>query len=166
MRAVIPAVLDSPRADEVLRGDHFELRGRVDGVAVREVLLLRPSAPALRVAVEAGRFAARVPLARTPNGRLSFELWALTDGKERVRLLTRVVRVRRVALGGVALGELVGGALRKAWVALREGRLPASPRHWLRNLRMHYGELQAHAPVDARGETGRAAPTSRRRGPP
>src|SRR5262249_606891 len=40
--------------------------------------------------------------------------------------------------------DLVGGALRKAVIAFREGRLPLSPRRWLQLYRMHVAET-AHA---------------------
>jgi glycosyltransferase involved in cell wall biosynthesis len=37
-------------------------------------------------------------------------------------------------------GDLVGGALRKAVIAFRDGRLPLSPRRWLQLYRMHVSE--------------------------
>ncbi len=43
---------------------------------------------------------------------------------------------------GVPLWQFLRTAARKAVLALREGRLPASPRLWLRDLRLHHEELR------------------------
>jgi GT2 family glycosyltransferase len=41
------------------------------------------------------------------------------------------------------LPVVVRGALSKAWTALRENRLPLSPRWWLKNLSLHWKETRA-----------------------
>jgi len=43
---------------------------------------------------------------------------------------------------------LVRGAAGKAWVAFREGRLPLSPRWWLRALTLHWREGLSRQPVE------------------
>jgi GT2 family glycosyltransferase len=48
-------------------------------------------------------------------------------------------------------------AARKAWEALRDGRLPASPRAWLRDLKLHWGELAERPPATPRAGEGKRA---------
>jgi GT2 family glycosyltransferase len=42
--------------------------------------------------------------------------------------------------------DFATSAAEKGWRAFREGRLPASPRRWLRDLRHHFGEVVEHGP--------------------
>ncbi len=163
--------LDAPRPDEAVAGDTFWLRGRVvcEESRIQSITFKRAGALPRRLPHEGGAFAARVPVGRAERGPLAFEVWVgLDDGRELLAFARRIFvdRPEAPVPTGREWVALVGGAARKAARALRERRLPASPRRWLRDLRMYFDEWRAArvrdlgraaVPPDARDAWARAA---------
>ncbi|HZS36048.1 MAG TPA: glycosyltransferase [Polyangia bacterium] len=153
--------LNSPRPDEAVANGILQVRGWVfsRGAPVKELILHAPGIAERRIPVglpraDVSKLFPRDPLAAQsgfdervllPSGRgpLDVELWALLDGGERVLAFARRV-MREGGARAFDLGEardFLRTAAQKAVRAYREGRLPASPRHWLRNLALHYREM-------------------------
>ena len=75
-------------------------------------------------------------------GRAHLEIWATLEDGTRVRCFARPVRIGAPALQGhiVDLARFVSGALGKAAVAYRAGRLSPSPVEWVRLLQVYRRE--------------------------
>jgi GT2 family glycosyltransferase len=143
----------SPLPEHDLRASVVRVSGWVRGraSAVRELSLQRPGELAVRLA-DPSRFDALVPTGR--GGAL--ELWALCEDGGRRLCFRRRVPARLAPLDARAAAGFAASAARKAWDALREGRLAASPARWLRDLRQHYLDATARRAVARSSEAALA----------
>jgi GT2 family glycosyltransferase len=120
---------------------------------VRELWLEGAGAPQAIAVDDAGRFACDLAL-DLPPGPLELRLRAVLANGARPVAFARTVQV-----GGTnspSLPHYFWTAAQKAVRAFREGRLPLSPRKWLRDLRLHWHDVQTEAPaIVARDERPR-----------
>jgi O-antigen biosynthesis protein len=75
---------------------------------------------------------------------LFIEVFATLQNGARVRCFRRsVLLIRRDSSPLLRITWLIRGAMMKAWLAFREGRLPLSPRWWIRAMILHWQESRS-----------------------